>query len=344
MATQPPIPAGYSVRSLDLGLPYGGALAVDPTNPDRVYVATGSFGDMDVISVNTVAGTTTTVAGPFGNIGGMTALPNGDLLISENFTSETIFLAHDANLDGDFFDAGELAPLIPPLLRYGDYTGAQMAVAPAGNAAGIPAGVPLVQTADGAASSSLLVIDTTTSPAALRPAGGAFFTGFEYNGGVAFDPDGNVILGESRFTWVPYALSGRIFALVNTNGNEAIDAGESHALVDEPQLPLGLADLTVSKERTVYFGDNSGVVKSFPLPGNLLMGSGSPVPFIGTNSIYVSTVRIDDVSKPFTSGATGNTARLYIGGLDSSYAGFTNLLILEPTAPARVQDWQLYHY
>jgi len=344
MAVQPPYPPGYAFRSLEIGQPYGGAIAQDSRNADRLYVATGGFGNMNVLSVSKSTGTTATVAGPFGNIGGLVSLANGDLVIAENFTSDTIIRARDLNSDGDFFDAGEISVLIEPILTDGDFTGAQMAVAPAGNASGIPAGSLVVQSADGGTSSELLVVTSPESHPAFQPPGGSFFSGFEYNGGFAFTGGANVILGESRFIWVPYTLSGRIMALVNKNGDEVIGQDEWHTIVDEPQLQSGLADLAVSRENVVFFGDSSGIVKSFQLPSDLLTGTSVPAPFLYTNAVYVSTIRFDEPARTFAAGAGGQVTRLYVGGLSPSYSGFTNLIIVEPEnggmSPA--QNWTLY--
>ncbi|MCX7020011.1 MAG: hypothetical protein WCK47_02520 [bacterium] len=344
MVVQPPYPPGYVFRSLELGQPYGGTMAQDSQAADRLYVAVGSFGNMSILAINKSTGTTVTVAGPFGNIGGLASLSNGDLAIAENFTSDTILRARDFNSDGDFLDTGEISELINPIMTDGDFTGAQMAVAPSSNASGIPGGALMLQSADGNTSSELLVIVNPESSPSYRPPGGAYFAGFQYNGGFAFDNTGNVIIGESRFIWAPYSLSGRIMALVNKNHDDIIGTGEWHTLVDESRMPEGLADLAVSRENVVFFGDSSGVVKTFTLPSDLLTETAVPVPFLHTNAVYVSTVRFDQPAQTFTAGPTGQVSRLYAGGLSPLYAGFTNLIIVEPenTGMTSAQDWVSY--
>jgi hypothetical protein len=330
------VPAGYTTGSIELGLDYAGALAQDPADANRLYAAVGSFGAQSILSVNIAAGTTQTVATGFGSIGGLAVLANGDLAITENFTSDTIFRARDTDLDGKFLSAGEVSMLIAPILDDGNFSGTQAAVAPAGNASAIPQGALLVQTADGGTSGELLVIqDPVTSPV-YRPAGGAYASGFNYNGGFAFDQQGNVILGSAGF------LSGEILALVNTNANDRIDAGESNVIVGAATLGLGESDLAVSEENRVFFGENSGTVRTFDLPANLLTGTAAPVAFAQTNATYMSTVRMDFPDRTFASGASETVARLYLSGYLAGFAVASNIAYIQPTPVASVPDWTVY--
>lgn len=335
------VPSGYTASSLELGQPFGGALAFDSADPDLIYASVGSFGNMNVLRVDPTAGTTTTVAGPFGSIGGLALLGNGDLAVTENFTSDTIFRARDLNSDGDFLDEGELTELITPILTDGDFGGAQIAVAPAGSPSGIPGGSLVVQTADGETSSELLVVrDPETSTPAFQPAGGAYYDGFQYNGGVAFAPGGEIIVGESTLDFFTWVSSGRIVALVNTNGNERIDAGESNVLVEEALLQNGLTDLTISAGGRVFFGENGGNVRSFTLPGNLLTGSATPTVFAGTNGTYMSAVRLNRTDADFNS--SNPSVKLYLGGYTPGFVQASNLLVIAPAAPSAVRDWAVY--
>ncbi|MBX7244381.1 MAG: hypothetical protein K1X53_02715 [Candidatus Sumerlaeaceae bacterium] len=332
---------GYQATSVQLGAPFAGAIAQDPTNANKVFVSVGVFGAQSILAANTLAGTTTTVATGFGNIGGIAALANGDLAITENFSSQTIIRARDLTADGDFLDAGEITVLIGPNPP-GGFTGSQVAIAPAGNAAGIPAGALVVQTADGTTASKLLVVDSPTTTPVYRPVSGAFFTGFQFNGGVAFSNTGHVIMGEGKFNFLNFTSSGNVHALVNSNANQTIDSGESNILVGEATLDLGLADVAVSKENEVFLTENSGDVRAFPLPGNLLTGTGAPTLFMRTNSPYLSTVRFDDPAKTFAPAATGSTARLYVSGYAPGFAQATNLLIVKPAPLTAAQDWEMY--
>lgn len=335
------VPSGYTTSSLELGLPFGGALAFDLADPDRLFASYGSFGSMSILQADVATQTTRTVAGPFGNVGGLAVLDNGDLAISENFTSDTIFRARDLNGDGDFLDPGEVTNLITPILGdNGDYTGGQLAVAPAGNSSSIPAGALLVQTADGQTSSELLVITVPdTAAPAYQPGSGAYYSGFQYNGGFGFSASGHLILGESRvenFTFLP---SGRILALVNLNGDEDIDPGESFELAGPGALNAGLSDLAVSGDDRVFFTENSGDVRSFPLPADLLSETANPSVFAQTNGAYLSTVRFDRTGPSFS---PGNPVRLYVGGYLPGFVQATNLVVITPAAVSAAQDWGIY--
>ena len=329
------LPAGYTSSSIELGVPFGGSLAKNPLS-NSLYVASGNFGNQSILKLDLGILTTSTVATGLGNIGGLACLANGDLIITENLTSDTIFRARDLTADGDFQDPGEITELIGPILTNpGDFTGAHLAIAPAGNAAGIPGGSVLVQTADGGTSSELLVITDPLGTPAYSPPGGAFYSGFTYNGGVAFTNTGHVIMGSSEFP------NARILALVNSNADPDIDAGESNVVVPAAQLGNGLADLAVSAENHTYFTENSGDIRTFTLPGNLLTGTATPALFAQTNGVYISTVRFDDPSKTFAAGSAINTAKLFLGGY-LTFPAATNLVVIQPSAVSAVSDWQMY--
>jgi len=329
--------AGYQASSIELGQPFGGSIAQHPTNANLLYVSYGDFAFHKVMAVALDTGSTRTVTPYLGNVGGLAVLNNGDLAISENddFTSDTILRARDLNGDGDFIDVGEITELIAPILTTaGNFTGAQMTVAPAGNAAGIPAGSLVVQTADGGTNSELLVIENPETAPAFRPVGGGFYTGFTYNGGVGFSHEGHVICGVSEFP------VGRIDALVNTNGDMDIDAGEAHTIADGTMLTNSLADLSVTADGRVITSENGGTIRSFQLPGDLLTGMATPSVLAVTNASYISTVRVDFPDRPFGS-APGARSTLYAGGY-VTFPAATNLLAIKALAPASVEDWRLF--
>ncbi len=330
------LPNGYTSGSVELGADFAGALTQDPANANRLLVSVGSFGAQSILSVNVATQSTATVATGFGSIGGIAVLSNGDLAVTENFTSKTIVRARDLDSDGKFLSAGELTTLIAPILDDGNFSGAQCATAPPGNASVIPAGALVVQTADGGTSGELLVITNPETAPAYRPAGGAYAAGLDYNGGFGFDPAGNIICGSSGF------FSGQILALVNSNANQQIDAGERSVLVGGGALGLGLTDLSVSKENAVFFGENSGDVRRFALPANLLTGTGTPTLFARTNSTYLSVVRLDFPDRPFAPGSAGSTARLYLTGYLPGFATASNIAFIQPAPLTAVADWSVY--
>lgn len=328
---------GYEARSIELGVPYGGSIAVDPDNPRQLYVSAGNFGEQTLLTVNTDTGATHTLSPVIGNIGGLAVLTNGDLAISENLASETILRARDLDADGAYFSTGEITELIAPILADANFTGAHLVVAPPNNAAQIPAGSLIVQTADGGNLSELLVIrDPETSPA-YYPPGAAWFDGFTYNGGVAFAPAGDVLCGISEFP------VGRVEALVNANGNNQIDAGESHELLGADVLINSISDLTASGDGKLMITENGGNVRWFDLPADLADGSiETSGVLVETNGGYLSSVRIDSPERPFTPGSAWPVATVYVGGF-VTYLGATNLLAISPVpAPAAARDWSLF--
>src|SRR5690348_10883317 len=72
------LPAGYTTSSIQLGSPFGGAMAADPADTDRLYVAAGFFGNQSILRVTVSSGTTSTVATGFGSIGGIAVMGNND--------------------------------------------------------------------------------------------------------------------------------------------------------------------------------------------------------------------------------------------------------------------------
>lgn len=335
------VAAGYTSRSLEIGAPFAGSIAADPADVNKLYVSTGGFNSHAIVAVNAANGTTQTVTPVLGTVGGIAVLSDGSLVITENGTSDTILRARDFTADNDFLDANEVTELIAPILHDGNFSGAQLVVAP-GGAPGIAAGSLVVQTADGNTSSELLVINSPATAPAYQPAGGAYYSGFQYNGGVSFSPGRHVVMGESRFNFSTFTSTGRILGLVNSNADTYIDAGESHVIVDEPELALGVTDLAVSSNGIVYFGENSGMVRYFALPGNLLTGTAAPANFASTNGVYLSAIRLDDPTRDFAPGATASTARLYVGGYVGAFEQATNLVVIEPAGTSSVADWALF--
>lgn len=330
------LPGGYTAGSVELGQPYAGALAVDPAQPRTLYAATGFFGSHDILRIDADSGTTRVVASGFGNVGGLAVLANGDLAITENFTSDTTFRARDLDSDGAFLSPGEVTELIPPAFHDGNFSGSQLATAPMGNAAGIPAGALVLQTADGGTSGELLVIlDPATAPA-YSPADAPFADGLNYNGGFGFTSSGHLIVGSAGF------LTGEILAMVNADNNDRIGPGERNVIVPASSLGLGVSDLAVSAEDVVFYGENSGNVKSFHLHAQLLTATATPAVFAQTNSTYLSTLRLDVPTRTFAPGASQPAARLYMGGYLPGFASATNLVFIEPQSVSSVPDWQVY--
>lgn len=333
------LPAGFTVKSVEIGLPINGAAAPLPHSPESVYIVVGDyFSDKDILRVNIITGTFETVATLSGSIGGMAVLSNGDLILTENQLTDAVYRARDLDNDGKFFSQGEITVLLAP--ENGNFTGAQTIIAPPNNASAIPEGSLLIQTADGGNNSKIYIIaDPESESPVLRPVTGAYYSGFEYNGGIDFDVAGNLIVGISE-----YPVGGKILALVNSNGNETIEPEETGLLLSNASLPDSISDLTVSSSDVVFFGGNSGTIKHFPLPENRLSSAPSPTPFLETNSGYISVVGFLNGHRPFAPFTENPASMIVIGniGWDSP----TNFLLITPEPPvtsAVLDDWSLYH-
>ncbi len=329
---------GYLAHSIELGVGFGGAIAQHPADENILYASVGPYSMHSILEVQLDTGTTRTVTPVVGNVGGLAVLANGDLAITDNddFTSDTILRARDLNADGDWLDAGEITELIAPILTNGSFTGAQLTVAPAGNQAGIPAGSLLVQTADGGTNSEILVIQNPESNPAYYPSGAAWFSGFNYNGGLAFTPEGHVVCGISEFP------AGRVAALVNTNADDNIDAGEFNDIVTTSQLTNSISDLGTTGDGKLITSENGGTIRMFQLPDNLLAGTATGTVLAETNAGYVSSARVDFPARPFTRGAASPLATVYIGGF-VTFPAATNLLAITPkTGPSSAAGWELF--
>lgn len=330
------IAPGYNAQSIELGVAFGGAIAQHPDEENILYVSAGNYSMHTILEVQLDTGTTRTVTPVVGNVGGLAVLGNGDLAITDNFDRETILRARDLNADGDWLDAGEITELIEPILTGGDFTGAQLAVAPEGNAAGIPAGSLLVQTADGGMDSEILVIQNPETSPSYYPSGAAWFAGFNFNGGLAFTPEGHVVCGISEFP------VGRVAALVNTNGDQDIDSGESNDVVTSNVLVNSISDLSATGDGKLITSENGGVIRLFELPDDLLTGSATSSILAETNANYTSSARVDFPGRPFKRGAQGLLATVYIGGF-VTFPAATNLLAISPkTTPAAAAGWELF--
>lgn len=326
-------PDGYDAASIDLPDLFTGALAVDPENENRVFASVGSFGEMRLALVDLETETSWIVAaGPFGSIGGLAVLSATQTAIVENGSNpagppdKTILLASDLDGDGDFDDPGEIEELIAPILVGPDapfgFSGAQSRVVPPGNPSGISSGSLMVQTADGGGNAELLVIVDPLGAPAYRPIDGAYFSGFDFNGGFDFDSEGNILLGSLSSA----TFQGEIFALVNTNGDEAIAPDESNLLVRDANLPFGISDLAIDSENEV-FGASGGGIQTFPVPGDPLTAEATPTTFALTDSFFLSGILFNTKQKPFEPFSGPEGAKLVVG----DGIGTTNLLVLSPS-------------
>ncbi len=336
------IPHGYRPESISLPGSFGGGLGADPLDDSILYASVGSYLNTQIARINLQTGSTSIVLhGPLGSVAGIAVLNATQVVIVDNASvtggppDKTILLASDFNTDGDFDDENEITELIAPILTgYFGWSGAQARVVPAGNPCGIPSGSVLVQTADGGGTGEILVIADPLGTPRYRPDGGAFFNGFDYNGGFDFDSHGHLLAGSATVTDpIFFTISGQIFGLDNKDGDETIDEGESNVLVGTDQLPLGIPDLILDGEDDA-FCVSGGSVYTFAAPADVLNGTSTVAVFAETNSYFLSGVMINSKTRPFDPYSGPHGATLVIG---SGY-GETNLLTLKPAGSADLNE------
>ena len=332
-------PGGYETGSIALPKPFAGAMGAVPGNDNLIYAVIGSWPDYHLALINLTDKTVQIVCdGPFGYVGGIAPISETQVVIVDNGLDK-IFLATDINRNGNFDDAGELAELIQPILPGTDgFTGAQARIVPPGNPSGIPSGSVVIQTADGGGAAELLVITDPTTAPAFRPLGGPYYTGFDFSGGFDFDRQGRIMMGLVTLS----SWAGSIRALVNSNGDEDIDAGEANTIVD---WELGMADVMIDAENDILFGGFNasfqGTIRTCPVPDDPLTAIAAPRDLAVTNSGYLSAILLNSKTKPFDRGTGPNGATLLIGGyvgLDSA----DNLLTLTPKIPTAASNWERY--
>ncbi len=339
-------PGGYETGSISLPKPFAGSMGVVPGNDNLIYAAVGGWQDVDLALIDLSDNSVRIVSdGPFAGLGGIAPLSETQVVLVDNgFGTSgppdgTILLATDGNGNGSFDDAGEIVELIAPILTGAiGFTGAQTRLVPPGNPSGIPSGSVVVQTADGGGAAELLVITSPLTAPAFRPLGGPYYTGFDYSGGFDFDRQGRIMLGSVDSA----TFAGSIRALVNLNGNAAIEPGEVNTIVD---FESSMADVMVDAENDILFGGFNasfqGAIRTCPVPGDPLNEIAAPRDFASTTSTFISAILLNSKTKPFDRGTGPNGATLLIGGWVGSDSA-QNLLTLTPKIPTAASNWERY--
>ncbi|NUP91316.1 MAG: hypothetical protein HUU36_00525 [Candidatus Omnitrophica bacterium] len=332
------VPDGFIPGSIQLPGNFGGGIGVDPNNPDRVFVSTGSYLNNQLARIDLKTKSLDIVAeGPFGNVAGIAVISATQLILIDNASApggppdKTILLASDLNLDGDYNDPSEIEELIPPILTgFFGWSGAQAHVVPPGNPGGLQSGSVLVQTADGFGEGELLQIRNPLGLPAFFPPGAAFFSGLDYNGGFAFDQSGHLLVGSATVVDpTSFLIAGRVYGVLDVNRDGVIGDGESNIVVDTGQLPSGGSDLTIDGEDDVFLA-SGGSIYTFPAPADPLAEQANVAEFARTNSFFLSAAAINTRVRPFEPDSGTNGASLIIGG----GFGEKNLLTLTPAGSA----------
>lgn len=337
------LPEGFRAGSIGLPAAFTGALGADPTDDRIVYASVGTFGEVQIARIDLETENVTVVAeGPFGSVAGIAPLSATQIAIVDNGSNpagppdRTILLASDLNQDGDFNDAGEVGELIAPILVDGPFgfSGAQARLVPPGNPSGIPSGSVVYQTADDNGNAELLVIEDPLGTPAYRPDGGAYFSGFDFNGGFDFDSQGRLMMGTATIVDATFFdFDGQVIALVNTNGDEDIDPGEFNILVETTNLPDSITDLSIDREDDVFCASGQGI-DFFRVPNDPLNGTAAPSSFALTDAGFLSAVLVSSKNRPFEPFSGANGAALLTGGFTGGFEAGTNLLTLTPDVTA----------
>lgn len=256
---QPPV--GYAVGRIELGSGNSAtALAPDPEDENFFYAAGLFDGAPRIVRINLVTGQWTSVCTcpTTVSVSGFAVLSSDVIFVSDNWNNQLLVL-HDENLDGDFDDAGEISRLIEPILTHPTWgwTGTSVLVVRSdANRLGLPAGTVLFQSEDGetTAGEILAVVDPLSSPT-YQPPGGAYFSGFNYGGGMAIDSEGRLVVVSSFFP-----DGGKVWICEDISGDGAIGSGESNVILDwtGQGLLAGLSALALDGQDRCYVAMGMG--------------------------------------------------------------------------------------
>lgn len=331
------VPEGYVAGSVPLPATFNNAIGVHPDRPREIYVSVGFFGGSMLARVDPVTGESAIVAsGPFGNLGGIVPLDATHVVVADNHDvaegvpGETILLLSDDDGDGDFEEPGEVRELIAPILT-ADFSGTQMRRLDPWWVSGMPYGSIGIQTADGAGGGEILVLVDPLGTPSFRPTDGAYYSGFDYNGGFDFDSRGDFYVGTLNGT----SFTGEIHVIAES-ADGADTAGETARTSDTRVLiegEGGMSDLVIDREDDILFAAPNASfvasVRTFRAPANPLADAVAPVDLAGTDSGFLTTLALDTKSEPFDP-FDGPGATLYVGGLAGDFSSTTNLLTLTP--------------
>jgi len=347
------VPRGYLDGKVSLG-PGNSALALtpDPEDPNFVYAAGFFDGAPRIVRLNltneartVVFNAPTTVA-----VNGLAA-PAADLIyISDNWNDHLYVLQDHNPKDGDFDDPGELRELIEPILTHPTWgwTGSACLVVPSGaNHLGLPAGTVLFQSEDGETTQGevLAVVDPVTSPT-FQPPGGAYFSGFNYGGGLAIDSQGRLLVASSFFP-----DPGKVWICEDTSGDGVIGDGESNVLVPQAVSTsdsVGLSGLTIDNADRGYVCVGKGFagsalteIRRFSIPADPLHSTTETVTFATLNSPYVSSLILNATAKSFEPNSLDG-ATMVISASDPFWGNPDYLLTLRAYGSLGVKQWMHY--
>jgi hypothetical protein len=345
-------PPGYDVGTVDLGAGNSaGALAVDRACERHVYAAGFFDGGEKIVRLDLETSTRTVILDcPASvSVAGFAVLTSATLFVSDNIHGRLLILRDHNPRDGDFNDPSEVNDLIAPILVHPTFgwTGSSVQIVRSTpNRLGLPAGTVLFQSEDGGTTLGevLAVVDPLTTPT-YRPAGGAFFAGLDYGGGMVVDSMGRLAVASSS-----YPQLGTIWVCDDRSGNGAIEPSEGLALNLDGVTSgsKGLSALALDRSGRAYVcttlpsvGPARSALLAFYLPDDPSSATRTAVTQLGLlDSSYVSAVVLTS-SRPFWPGARDGATMVIAG-----YAGFwepsDRLVTVRPAPSTGVGTWNLY--
>jgi len=348
-----PRPLGYIAGKVHLGAGnYASALAADPEDDNHVYVAGMFEGVEKIVRLDLRDGAKTSVfAAPTTvSVNGFAVASRHLIFVSDNVNDHLLALVDDNPQDGDFNDPGEIRELLEPILTHPTWgwTGTRVCVVPDGpNRLGLPTGSVLFQSEDGETTQGevLAVVNPLTSPS-YQPPGGAYFSGFDYGGGIAIDSQGRLLVASSF-----YPDTGKVWICEDVSGDGTIGEGESNIIVERASDTTewaGLSSLVLDADDRCYisvgwgFGSTANTeIRSFALPEDPLNTTATVATFATLNTPYVSAMVLTSREKTFKP-YSPDGATLVIAAYDQFYGTLDYLLTLKPFGSLGVRRWTLY--
>jgi hypothetical protein len=346
------LPPGYVAGTVSLGTNnHAVALAPDPDDDNFIYVA-GSFPTTRTIvriNLSTAARTTVFTCPTTVTIAGFAVLNATTIFVSDNWPHHRLFILRDNNpQNGRFNDPGECRELIRPILTNpgGDWTGsAVLALRSGSTRLRLPPNTVLFQSEDDGTTQAevLAVINPTTNPA-FQPPNAAYFSGFNYGGGLALDSKGRLVVASS---FVPD--TGKVWVCEDLNQNGVIGPGESNALfarASETTHPAGLSALAIDSADRGYVSIGwtdaaHSDIQTFRIPLDPLHQKASLATFATLNSPYVSAMIFSSPTRSFDPFVVG-TGTMVLAASDPSYGNLDYLLTVRPKSPTGARRWRLY--
>jgi len=347
------LPPGYVAGTVSLGTNnHAVALAPDPDDDNFIYVAGTFSAALRIVRLNLATAartvvfncpTTVTVAG-FAVLNGTT------IFVSDNWPHHRLFILRDNNpQNGRFNDPGECRQLIQPILTNpGGWTGtAVLALRSGSTRLHLPPNTVLFQSEDdGTTLGEVLAVTNPTTSPAFQPPNAAYFSGFNYGGGLALDSKGRLVVASS---FVPD--TGKVWVCEDVNQNGVVGAGESNILVGRASKTTesaGLSALAIDSADRCYvsvgwgFGSTAHTdVQQFKMPADPLHTTMTATTFASLNSPYVSAAIFNSPTRSFDPFVVG-AGTMVLAASDPSYGNLDYLLTVRPKSPTGARRWRLY--